>query len=94
MPEDRSEWSPELFTLYGLDPQGDVAGREAWGRIVYPADKAMVEHRLEQAAREVFKALGASLRRVAARYRRQAERGKLTRGRSPPNWHGPSTIVR
>ena len=34
----------------------------------------------DRAAREVFKALGLELRRVARRFRRQAERGKLTRG--------------
>ncbi len=40
---DRFTWSPELFRLYGLDPNRDQATAETWRRVIHPEDLAAVE---------------------------------------------------
>ena len=59
-----------------------VEGPRAVGGFVSPKPfmRPAFDSTKDRAAREVFKALGLELRRVARRFRRQAERGKLTRG--------------
>ncbi|MBK9795994.1 MAG: PAS domain S-box protein [Holophagaceae bacterium] len=44
---DRFTWSPELFRLYGLDPNRDQATAETWRRILHPDDLRAVEERTE-----------------------------------------------
>ena len=46
MATERLEWSPELFTLFGLDPATDEATFETWNRVLHPDDAALAGARL------------------------------------------------
>ena len=56
MTTDRLTWSPELFTLFGLDPETDEASFETWARVMHPGDVAAANARLAAsiAARELL----------------------------------------
>jgi len=45
----RFAWSPELFELFGLDPERDEAGFESWKRAVHPDDLTLAGSRIEEA---------------------------------------------
>lgn len=45
-------WSPEMFTLFGLDPQTATASLETWRAILYPDDREPAMARLGEALRE------------------------------------------
>ncbi|MFZ1377093.1 MAG: PAS domain S-box protein [Geothrix sp.] len=45
-------WSPELFRLYGLDPDQDRATPETWRRILHPDDLKAVEAHTEKVIAE------------------------------------------
>ncbi|NPV61064.1 MAG: PAS domain S-box protein [Methanotrichaceae archaeon] len=46
------EWSPELFDLFGLDPQSTVASFEEWNVILHPHDREIANSLVEKALRE------------------------------------------
>jgi len=46
MATEHLEWSPELFTLFGLDPVTDAAAFETWNRVLHPDDVALAGARL------------------------------------------------
>ncbi|MDD1749008.1 MAG: PAS domain S-box protein, partial [Methanothrix sp.] len=46
------EWSPELFDLFGLDPQRSAASFEAWNSVIYPEDREIANSRIDQALME------------------------------------------
>lgn len=46
------DWSPELFRLFGLDPQTVAAGFDAWRASVHPADLAAAEEQIETSIRD------------------------------------------
>ena len=43
------DWSPEMFTLFGLDPDADGATFDAWRRTLHPDDREAAERRIESA---------------------------------------------
>lgn len=43
------EWSPELYTLFGLDPARDEASFDTWRRIVHPEDLERAEQKINVA---------------------------------------------
>ena len=45
-------WSPELFDLFGLDPQKSVASFEAWDSALHPEDRKIANSRINQALKE------------------------------------------
>lgn len=49
MTSERLEWSPELFELFGLDPERTVATFEVWDQVLHPDDKEFVYRKLEKA---------------------------------------------
>ncbi|MEI7939539.1 MAG: PAS domain S-box protein [Verrucomicrobiota bacterium] len=48
----RFDWSPELFRLFGLDPDHTAAGLEAWTQAVHPEDRKLAADRIEQAVKD------------------------------------------
>ncbi|MCX6916074.1 MAG: response regulator [Verrucomicrobia bacterium] len=48
----RFDWSPELFRLFGLDPDHTAAGFEAWTQAVHPEDRKLAADRIEQAVKD------------------------------------------
>lgn len=42
------EWSPELFILFGLDPESDKATFENWDQCIHPNDKEMAYSKLSE----------------------------------------------
>jgi PAS domain S-box-containing protein len=48
----RIEWSRELFTLFGLDPEHTTAGFDAWRQALHPEDRGEAAERIERALRE------------------------------------------
>jgi PAS domain S-box-containing protein len=48
----RIEWSPELFHLFGLDPEKEPAGFETWRGVLHPDDLQAASERIEKAVRE------------------------------------------
>ena len=48
----RLEWSPQLFELFGLDPQEKVSSLDTWNSILHPDDKDMANMQIEQALQE------------------------------------------
>jgi len=46
------EWSPEMFVLFGLDPQTDHASFESWRKALHPEDRELAESRIEQALKQ------------------------------------------
>ena len=45
-------WSPELFDLFGLDPQESAASFEAWNSVLHPEDLEIAGFRIDQALKE------------------------------------------
>ena len=45
------EWAPELFKLFGLNPDEDPAGFESWNSILHPEDREATSERIETAIR-------------------------------------------
>ena len=45
-------WSPELFDLFGLDPQESAASFEAWNAVLHPEDLEIAGFRIDQALKE------------------------------------------
>ncbi len=52
MTTQRLEWSPELFRLFGLDPDRDEANFDTWERILHPEDREEAGSRLRAAIRD------------------------------------------
>lgn len=48
----RIEWSPELFWLFGIDPEKDTAGFDSWRAALHPEDRQAATERIESAMRE------------------------------------------
>jgi PAS domain S-box-containing protein len=46
------QWSPELFELFGLDPQAAPASFAAWEQVLHPEDRAKAGERIDRAVRE------------------------------------------
>ena len=46
------EWSSELFDLFGLDPQKDIASFEIWNSVLHPEDLEIAGFRIDQALKE------------------------------------------
>ena len=46
------EWSSELFDLFGLDPQKDIASFEIWNSVLHPEDLKIAGLRIDQALTE------------------------------------------
>lgn len=46
------EWSPELFTLFGLNPAEHTASFDNWRMVLHPADKEVAKERIITALRE------------------------------------------
>jgi len=46
------EWSPQLFSLFGLDPRKVAPSFETWRNALHPDDRPFVATRIEQAAHE------------------------------------------
>ena len=40
-------WSPELFRLFGLDPQTAGASFDSWRSVLHPEDREVAEARIE-----------------------------------------------
>ena len=45
-------WTPEMFAVFGLDPDKDAASFETWGRVLHPDDAAGASARIETALKE------------------------------------------
>lgn len=45
------DWSPELFRLFGLNPDGADASFDTWRKVVHPDDQAQAEERIMVAIR-------------------------------------------
>ena len=45
----RIEWTPDLFEIFGLDPQTITASPEAWRAAIHPDDRALAEARINRA---------------------------------------------
>lgn len=52
IPGGELRWSAELFRLFGLDPERDEAGMQAWQRVVHPQDMEAAEQRIQTAIAE------------------------------------------
>jgi len=48
----RIEWSPQMFTLFGIDPLKAEASFEAWRKALHPEDAAIAGQRIEKALQE------------------------------------------
>jgi len=48
----RIEWSPEMFILFGIDPEKDIAGFDSWRAALHPEDRHAATERIESAVRE------------------------------------------
>jgi two-component system, cell cycle sensor histidine kinase and response regulator CckA len=46
------EWTPDLFEIFGLDPQTTAASFEAWRAAVHPDDRAVAEARIRRAIQD------------------------------------------
>ena len=46
------EWSSELYGLFGLDPQKDIASFEIWNSVLHPEDLEIANSRIDQALKE------------------------------------------
>ena len=51
MTSGRLDWSPEMFSLFGLSPAKDVATFDAWRGTLHPDDRQAAERRIEDAIR-------------------------------------------
>jgi PAS domain S-box-containing protein len=49
MANGRLDWSPELFRMFGLDPDRSEASFETWRDILHPADRDGAEARIQEA---------------------------------------------
>jgi PAS domain S-box-containing protein len=47
-----TEWSEELFALFGLDPAKDRPGLETWHSVIHPQDLRLISARLEEAEKK------------------------------------------
>ncbi|MGV8124934.1 MAG: PAS domain S-box protein [Candidatus Xenobiia bacterium LiM19] len=45
-------WSPELFSLYGLDPDKHIASFDTWRSVILPVDLSEAESRIYEAIRD------------------------------------------
>jgi PAS domain S-box-containing protein len=45
-------WSPQMFTLLGLDPEKDRASFDSWRSIIHPDDREMAAQRIDRALKE------------------------------------------
>jgi PAS domain S-box-containing protein len=52
MTTQRLQWTPELFVLFGLDPDKTQANFETWHQVLHPDDRETAGARLEQAIKE------------------------------------------
>jgi len=52
IPSGKLNWSPEFFSLFGLDPEKDSATFETWRRVLYPDDLPAAEKRIFNAVRD------------------------------------------
>jgi PAS domain S-box-containing protein len=43
------EWTPEMFRLFGLDPQKAIASFEAWTAVLHPEDREKAAAKIDQA---------------------------------------------
>ncbi len=48
----RIEWSPQMFTLFGIDPLKAEASFEAWRKVLHPEDAEIAGRRIEKALQE------------------------------------------
>jgi PAS domain S-box-containing protein len=46
------EWSPQMFELFGLDPQSNSASFESWRTALHPEDREHAENRIAQALKQ------------------------------------------
>jgi PAS domain-containing protein len=46
------EWSSELFDLFGLDPQKDIASFEVWNSVLHSEDMEIAGLRIDQALKD------------------------------------------
>lgn len=77
----RHEGKVGLVGRRGKKRKAFVKTKRVIGHVpAHPFMRPAFDSTKERAAREVFKELGAELKKVARRYRGQAARGKLTRG--------------
>jgi len=52
MTSNRLNWSRELYTLFGLDPDRDKATFETWDKVMHPEDKERAYDRINHAIKE------------------------------------------
>jgi PAS domain S-box-containing protein len=43
------EWTPEMFPLFGLDPQKDAASFESWNAVLHPEDREKASAKIDEA---------------------------------------------
>ncbi len=46
------EWSPQMFKLFGLDPQSNSASFASWRTVLYPEDREGAENSIDQALKQ------------------------------------------
>jgi two-component system cell cycle sensor histidine kinase/response regulator CckA len=46
------EWSPHMYSLFGLDPNGATASFESWSSALHPDDRDIAEQRIDLALRD------------------------------------------
>lgn len=52
IPSGKLNWSPEFFSLFGLDPEKDIATFETWRRVLFPEDIPSAEKKIFDAVRD------------------------------------------
>ena len=52
MPTGILHWSPELFQIFGLDPERDRATFDAWRSVLHPEDRQAAEDHINEAIRD------------------------------------------
>lgn len=52
IPTGKLEWTPGMFSLFGLDPQKDAASFETWKRILHPQDRESALLNIDQALKD------------------------------------------
>jgi two-component system sensor histidine kinase/response regulator len=52
IPSGKMTWSPELYKMFGLNPEKDRADMETWGRLLHPDDKKLAFERLRKSVKD------------------------------------------
>jgi PAS domain S-box-containing protein len=48
----RMDWTPEMFRLFGLDPQKDVSSFETWEAVLHPEDREKASAKITEALKK------------------------------------------